>query len=175
MVQLTLNDMESLCHECVKAALLHPENHIGQALLLGSCLMRTAEEAHTCFVERLVPAALPYIDPIQIYKPAVGSGVMLLAAASVVPDWANQYAIVQYYGQDVDALCVQMAQLQLKLYGLNGFGLRCMVAVQQRTEAVTQTQPTSEVAIQIQSAPSTQRGFRKTKNGFVVEQQAFDF
>jgi N-6 DNA Methylase len=175
MAQLTLCDIERLCHERVKAALLHPDNHLGAALLLGSCLIQSREEAHSYFVERLVPAALPYVEPIQIYEPAVGSGAMLLAAAGMVPEWANQYAIVQYYGQDVDELCVQMAQIQLKLYGLNGFGLRCLVAAQQRTVPVTLSSPAIKAAAELTPATAKQRGFRKTKNGFVVEKQAFEF
>lgn len=63
-----------------------------------------------------------FFEPVTVLDPAVGSGVMLLAFASVCPPWAIKHRCVEFYGQDIDATCVKMAQLNMRLYGLNGTG-----------------------------------------------------
>jgi type I restriction-modification system DNA methylase subunit len=40
-------------------------------------------------------------------------------------DWG----FVQFYGQDIDQTCVQMAQINMMLHGLNGYSMKCAVAV----------------------------------------------
>ncbi|GEM_PF-4689366 len=155
--------------------------------------MQTPDEAHAWFVDRLIPAALPFIAPIQIHEPTVGSGVMLLAAASVVPGWANHFGIVQYHGMDVDPLCVEMACVQLKRYGLNGFGLRCAIAARgvAPLHGNEPFLPSHETQVHLPLAPSTtvpepsaqpmmpvlsgRPAFRTTPSGFIVEQQTFEF
>ncbi len=62
--------------------------------------------------------------PLRISDPACGSGVMLLAAAASLPREAVQRGWVHFYGQDIDATCVKMAQINTMLYGLNGWGRR---------------------------------------------------
>ena len=47
---------------------------------------------------------------------------MLLAAAAQLPREAVQRGWVRFYGQDIDATCVKMAQANTMLYGLNGWG-----------------------------------------------------
>lgn len=62
-------------------------------------------------------------EPYDIADPAgCGSGIMLLASASLCPRWAieRRYPIVRFFGMDIDATCVQMARINLRLYGLNG-------------------------------------------------------
>lgn len=61
-------------------------------------------------------------EPLRISDPACGSGVMLLAAAAQLPREAVQRGWVRFYGQDIDATCVKMAQVNTMLYGLNGWG-----------------------------------------------------
>ena len=61
-------------------------------------------------------------EPLRINDPACGSGVMLLAAAAQLPREAVQRGWVRFYGQDIDATCVKMAQVNTMLYGLNGWG-----------------------------------------------------
>ena len=122
-----MNDPTALIHERLNAALTHPENEVGQALLFASTALDGAE-AERFFVEQLIPAALPYYDRVTVCDPAVGSGCLLLAMASIVPWWANTYGLVQFYGQDIDRLCVAMCQVQCMVFGLNGYPVRLLTA-----------------------------------------------
>ncbi len=63
-------------------------------------------------------------EPLRIHDPACGSGVMLLAAAASLPREAVQRGWVKFFGNDIDATCVKMAQINCMLYGLNGWGRR---------------------------------------------------
>ncbi len=63
-------------------------------------------------------------EPLRISDPACGSGVMLLAAAACLPREAVQKGLVKFYGQDIDPTCVKLAQINMMLYGLNGWGRR---------------------------------------------------
>ncbi len=95
-------------------------------------LMGRTEEQIREFVKGLGAGVLNVIeefDPITICDPCCGSGVMLLAAASVLPDWAVQSGLVQTYGMDIDMTCVQMARMNVAIYGLNGFGVKCYLAM----------------------------------------------
>jgi hypothetical protein len=58
-------------------------------------------------------------EPWTVSDPAVGSGVMLLATASVLPPWAIEYGLVQFYGMDIDRRCVRMTAINCRLYALN--------------------------------------------------------
>ncbi len=71
-------------------------------------------------VHEILPMIIDDVEPIKIMDPACGSGVMLLAAAKQFPDWAVQTGVVQFFGQDIDALCCQLARINSKLYGLRG-------------------------------------------------------
>jgi len=57
-------------------------------------------------------------NPMTICDPACGSGILLLAAASVLPREAIDQRRVAFYGVDIDETCVKMAQLNMGLYGL---------------------------------------------------------
>lgn len=72
-----------------------------------------------------LPRVAPHVEPVMVYDCACGSGVMLMASASQQPTWANQWGLVRYYGQDIDAQCVQMARINMMLHGLNGYALKC--------------------------------------------------
>lgn len=56
--------------------------------------------------------------PMTICDPACGSGVMLLAGAAVLPRSFIDEGRAVFYGCDIDATCVKMAQLNVNLYGL---------------------------------------------------------
>jgi hypothetical protein len=87
-------------------------------------------EAFEWFIGHVLPAAWPHYQPLRINEPTVGSGVMLLAAASCFEPWMVHLNLVQFSGQDIDPVCVQMARINLMLYGLNGYGLKLMLATQ---------------------------------------------
>jgi len=71
------------------------------------------------FWNKLLPSVARFFDPIKIMDPCVGSGVMLLAAASEYPQWAVKLGLVQFYGMDIDPDCVKMCRINMRLYGLN--------------------------------------------------------
>jgi hypothetical protein len=120
LLMAQLNDPTPLIHQRLKAALTHPDNIAGHALLMASQVITNPSEAERFFCERLIPAALPYYEPIVVSDPCVGSGATLLATAATVPAWANAYGLIRYCGQDIDLLCVQMARVQCLLFGLHG-------------------------------------------------------
>jgi hypothetical protein len=89
------------------------------AMLSLGVMMREGEEARRFFVERLVPVARAVVEPVSICDPACGSGVMLLAAASLLPDWVLAYGFVEFHGIDIDLTCVRMARVNLLRYGIS--------------------------------------------------------
>jgi hypothetical protein len=134
MAKITMmdNDPHALVMKRLKEALLHPDNHWGSAVLIGSAAF-AGEGSNPDDVERymfdyVVPAAMPFYKPVGVCDPSCGSGRMLLAAASQFPWWAVEYGLVQFYGQDIDIDCVRMARINVMLYGLNGWGLRWKLA-----------------------------------------------
>lgn len=70
----------------------------------------------------LMPDVREHFQPITICDPACGSGIMLLASASLLPRWAIEHRLVEFYGVDIDATCTKMAMLNCRLYGVNGCG-----------------------------------------------------
>lgn len=135
LLMAQLNDPTPQIHQRLKAALTHPDNVAGHALLLAGQLITDPVETERFFLERLIPAALPYYDPITVTDPCVGSGATLLAAAATVPAWANAYGLIRYCGQDIDLLCVQMARVQCLLFGLHGPSERLERIDKQASEA----------------------------------------
>ena len=77
----------------------------------------------------LVQLCAEHFEQIKVNDCACGSGVMLLAAAEQCPRWALNWGLVQFYGQDIDATCVKMAQINMMIYGLNGFNLKTALAL----------------------------------------------
>lgn len=118
-----ISDPTADVHARMKQALSNPKNPWGHVVLMGSALIEDGNEAERYFHEKVIPAALPFFEPITVHDPCVGSGANLLAIAANVPAWANQYGLVRYCGQDIDQLCVQMSRVQLKLFGLRGIDL----------------------------------------------------
>ena len=109
--------------ECVK-------DSAERALLDSSVLLACAADDENMFHNVILPTLATYVEPITVHDPCCGSGIMLLAVAARVPNWARHWGIVRFYGQDIDATCVKMAQVNMMLYGLNGFGLRVQLAMQ---------------------------------------------
>lgn len=97
--------------------------------------------------DRLLDLAILYadqitVDPIGVYDCACGSGVLLLAAAEEIPRPYLECGLVQFFGQDIDRLCVQMANINMMVYGLNGYSVKCakaMHGLQDRSKEVKAT------------------------------------
>jgi hypothetical protein len=121
------------------AALTHPDNVLGTAVGLTGLLFQSGpagqppiigdDQVGEYFTRYLIPAAIPFFEPITVADPACGSGVMLLAAAATVPLWARRYGFVRFFGQDISHSAVQMARAQLRAYGLNGYEATMVQAI----------------------------------------------
>jgi len=124
MAGITIDNGEREVQDRVKEALLSAEGIEGAlatATLFTSVLAKEPEEAFRYYLERVIPTAVTCgYEPIKIMDPCVGSGRMLLAMASQFPGWATSLGLVQFYGQDIDPVCVQMTNVNMMLYGLNG-------------------------------------------------------
>jgi hypothetical protein len=102
----------------VKAAIA--ESPIAQALLIAG-VIAPPHLGQDYLVARVLPHVHGNIKRVNVLDPACGSGVMFLAHAANAPQWMVKMGYYQYHGQDIDALCVQMARVNNMLYGLNGF------------------------------------------------------
>jgi N-6 DNA Methylase len=61
-------------------------------------------------------------NPMTIYDPCCGSGIMFLAAAEIISLHKPTLLTgkrVKFYGQDIDPMCVKMAKFNLLLHGIN--------------------------------------------------------
>ncbi len=146
--------------EQVKARLLEAleqapplEAALAQAGLLSGLLFEEGEPgALGWFIEHVLLPVLPYYRPITVCDPCVGSGRMLLAAAAAYPAWMVQLGLVQFFGADIDPVCVQMARINVVLYGLNGTGLRYFQALAQaRPEMMARLEAAKEHAQAVDS------------------------
>ncbi len=127
MAMMTTDDIPSLVHERIKAACM--DNPLAQAMLIAGIGIDDPAQAEAWFFGKIVPAVAADIDPVTICDPACGSGVMLLAAASSVPRWMLDWNFVRFYGMDIDQTCVNMARVNILLHGLNGFSIKCALAL----------------------------------------------
>jgi len=96
----------------------------------------------------------PHYEPVDVLDPAIGSGVMMLAAASLFPRWMLYLGLVRFYGQDVDRNCILMARINAKLYGLNGFGGEMIRALASGQEGGSNDNP----QVTLIAPPGTQTG-----------------
>lgn len=118
-----LDDPTPRVYAAIKTACQHPDNHLGAAAVLtGAACCHAPDDAESWFATRVVPAALPFLEPVTVCDPCCGSGSMLLAKASLVPRWANFYGVLRLFGQDIDETCCKMTRIHCYLFELNGFG-----------------------------------------------------
>jgi hypothetical protein len=137
MAQMLNTDIERMIYDRVKEALCHSDNGLGAAVLLASLAIPEDEPgAHfDWFLNRCLPAAAPYLKPILVQEPAVGTGVMIMAHAAASPEWAVRNNIIQYRAQDIDVLMVGCASASLMLYGINGYALQLQAAALEADQA----------------------------------------
>ena len=121
MAEMSL--LEGEVRKAVLAALEDERNEAGRILrfMLPIAAAMSEPGQREFWHTKVLPAALPYIKPVPFIDPSCGSGVMILAASTSVPGWANKLGVVAYYGIDLDPFCVLMTRVQCMLYGLNGY------------------------------------------------------
>ena len=140
MMAAMTGDIAGLLQQRMKEAFekARQEDPMTAIWLEAAVLTGYALDADGDFFERnILPFILPHIDPITVNDPACGSGAMLLAVAETAPDWAVKWNIVQFFGQDNDRTCVQMAKVNCILYGMNGYQIRMMAASASMSAEIT--------------------------------------
>jgi hypothetical protein len=61
----------------------------------------------------------PYLAaPYRVLDPATGSGVLILAAAMMVPPWMLRVGLVQFYAVEIDPFVAQLARVNATIYGI---------------------------------------------------------
>lgn len=81
------------------------------------------EATHERFLTEVLALVLPKMNQFRINDPCVGSGVLLLAAARHCPRWLIDIGYIHFSGQDIRHVPVQMARLNLRLYGITPLGI----------------------------------------------------
>ena len=66
--------------------------------------------------------------------------------AAKVPRWMLDWGLVQFYGQDLDYTCYLMARANMRLYGLNGDGIRYAIILN-GIESIKEEQTAYDYAI----------------------------
>lgn len=97
------------------------QSPIAEALMLAGSIIDDPALAQAHMIYNVIPACIEYYEPIKVNDPACGSGAMFLATAAECEWWHIQLGLIQFYGQDIDRVCCLMADVNMKLYGLNGF------------------------------------------------------
>ena len=126
MAMMTMKDIPALVHERIKDAC--KDDPLAQTILVSGTMLE-GEDAEKWYFEKLIPAVASNVKHVSVNDASCGSGVMFLAAASEIPRWMLDWGFVQFYGQDIDQTCVLMAQINMMLHGLNGYAMKCAVAM----------------------------------------------
>ncbi|MGC4098947.1 MAG: N-6 DNA methylase [Nitrospira sp.] len=125
MTKMTLGNFNDILKKQLAKAT--ENNPLAQAL--GLCSLLDADEVQMSrLMQRFLMNILP-VEPLRIQDPACGSGVMLLSAAAEFPRWAIDYGFVRFYGMGIDLTCARMATINMMLYGINGYSIKCALAM----------------------------------------------
>lgn len=161
MAELTLGQTgERQVYDRLKQALCHPDNVLGQATLLAGLVLPENEPnvLKDYFINRIVPAAVNFYIPVTICDPALGSGLLHLAAASIMPEWMVKMALITFAGQDISQLAVAIFETTRRLYGINGYALQLEAAVAEALQS--RRQQTEKQAVLIAPAHAIQTVYR---------------
>ncbi len=126
MMEVQNNTLKQVV-ENVVAALRHPDNVTGQALLIAGLVVPPEKKAWF-FHSRLVPAAAPFVSPVVLGDIAAGSARLLIAHARILPYWLHTWGLVRYYATDIDPQATLTARFNERANGLNGWSLAMMEA-----------------------------------------------
>ena len=126
MAMMTTADIPNLVHERIKAACQN--DPLAQAILVAGAMLE-GKDTQKWYFEKLIPTVARNVKHVSINDASCGSGVMFLAAASEMPRWMLDWGFIRFYGQDIDQTCVLMAQINMMLHGLNGYSMKCAVAM----------------------------------------------
>jgi type I restriction-modification system DNA methylase subunit len=133
MAEMTCGGIEKLILERIEAALR--KSPLGEAMGIVLYVCKDQEGISDAVWKYILPLIADDYEPVTVMDPCVGSGVMLLAAASAIPRHYTALGLVQYCGVDIDPLCVQMTRINTMLYGLNGWSYR-MEEQKQKTVSI---------------------------------------
>ena len=143
MAELTLGQTgERLVYDRLKEALCHPDNILGAATLLAGLALPEEEPGviRDYFITRVVPASAEFFEPVSLCDPAIGSNILGLAAASIMPEWMVKLGLIVFVGQDISTIAVTVSRVQAMLYGLNSYALHLQAAVTEGLAARQQQQ-----------------------------------
>lgn len=112
MALMIMSDIMEKIRERLRAAIVKTPTLAMLVVMRGDTLGEESDET----LERI--ALYADVDPILVNDPCCGAGGMFLAAASTVPSWVIRAGLIRFYGMDIDALCVKMARLNCRLFGL---------------------------------------------------------
>lgn len=123
MAEINSDHLAGLVHERIKAAI--KGDPLAEAMLMMGMALE-GNDTEEWMITRIIPSVASRIEPVKVCDPSCGSGVMFLATASSIPTWMTQMGLVQFSGMDIDQTCVKMCQINVMLYGLNGFAIRML-------------------------------------------------
>jgi hypothetical protein len=127
--QVVIIDGEGQVMEKLKAALDDPRNLGGKGLLENHPPAERPDEVAQWLFFQVIPAAMPYYEPITLMDAWAGTGARILAMASLYPGWAVTRDMVHFVATEPDPLCAKMASINCYLYGINGWYMRLYEAV----------------------------------------------
>lgn len=125
-----MQGIEDEIYARIKAALARHSCTDPLAFATGMAWLATPPEYRWDYFENYVlPVVAPLADPLLINDPCCGSGILSLAAASEIPQWAINAGLVRFSANDIDYGCIMMAKINFILYGLNSVSLKCALAL----------------------------------------------